>query len=137
MSDIFLNNMSRFVNIVLITLFFLGIIYVYYGKKEGFHMPIEFSQGYKGALLGYENYNDYKTDSYSNQNKLLEKTKMSNFKQETNIQIKRTTPCNGEDWHPNFCNQMYKNRKLIANKSNDCRPPLNCRRVGYFCSTLN
>lgn len=132
------NFIGKLINIVLIISFFLGLAMVYVGKQEGFYSsPKNYQQSHKGALLGNP-VDDVvlgpELRTMKGQIKLLEKTKLSSYKQVTNIQLNLETPCNGESSSPNMCVDLYGNRKLAPKKSNDCRPPLDCRRVGYFCS---
>ena len=132
------NFIGNIVNIILVISFFLGVAMVYVGKKEGFYSsPKNYSQSHKGALLG-KPVDDIvlgpELKTMKGQMKLLENTKMSSYKQATNIQLNLETPCGGKSPSPNMCVDLYGNRKLVPKKSNDCRPPLDCMRVGYFCS---
>ena len=134
------NFIGGAINVFLIGCFFIAVAMVYFGKKEGFYSsPKDYSQSHKGALLGYPVDDvllgpEYKTMKH--QKKIFDKYKNPGYKQITNNQINLETPCNGESPNPNMCVDLYGNRKLYPKKSNDCRPPLDCKRVGYFCSKL-
>ena len=131
------DSIASILNTILIISFIFGMFMVYFGYKEGFWSPKDYSQAHKGALLGsFSNSPNIQPTTYKDQVKNLAKSNLSSFDQVTNNHMVWDTPCNGEDYFPNFCSEMYGGRIIKKKENNYCDPGLSCQRVGYFCSKI-
>ena len=45
------------------------------------------------------------------------------------------TPCNSSSYPPTICGGLYGDKPI--KKDENCQPGFDCRRVGFFCSSIN
>ena len=128
--------MSKFLNSLLFLAAILAIGLVLSGHKENFElMPDNFPS----RLLLDGSYPVKTTGLIDNSNKqqyLLNPVEFTgDYKQATNNKKYWETPCNGEATTPDVCDELYGEKNI--EKEAICRPGFDCRRVGFFCSTIN
>ena len=127
-SSVYLNN-------ILLLLVLLGIGVIMGKQKEGFGNALE--DAYNGEFLKQFLKNTDPEEELFNQklkNDYEKEKNTDDFDQVTNNVKYPTIPCGNENYDGGICRALYKETKILENKSKHCRPGFDCTRVGFFCS---
>jgi hypothetical protein len=126
-------------NVILAGLAISGILYILDGYKETFLSPGVYPQSdEKGILNQYtmRSKPELSDATYSSEWLLYPTSPVGSYSQVTNNKRYWEQPCNGLMAPANFCNSLYKKKKITAPTAT-CRPGLSCpgaERVNFYCS---
>jgi|TARA_B100001093_G_scaffold520387_1_gene615350 hypothetical protein len=129
--------MSKFLNSILFLAAILAIGLVLSGYKENFDlMPSKIPS----RLLLADTYpvksNPGLSDNSSSIQYLLRPDEFAgDYKSVTNNKKNWDSPCDGTSFPPTICGGLYGKRPV--KKEEVCQPGFSCRRVGFYCSSIN
>ena len=129
--------MSKFLNSILFLGAILAIGLVLSGYKENFElMPTKIPS----RVLLADSYpvkgNPGLSDNGNAEQYLLDPVEFAGgYTQATNNKKYWETPCDGSAFPPTICGGLYNNKSIEEDKT--CQPGFDCRRVGFFCSSIN
>ena len=129
--------MSKILNSILFLGAILAIGLVLSGYKENFElMPGK----YPNKLLLADSYpvksNPGLSDNGNQEQYLLNPNiYIGHYEMNTNNKKYWDIPCYGKAYPPTMCGGLYGTK--IQPKEKLCRPGFDCRRVGFFCSSIN
>ena len=128
-SSVYLNN-------ILLLLVLLGIGVIMGKQKEGFGNALE--DAYDGQFLKHFLKNSDPEEELFNQKlkREYQKDSSEDFAKQTNNVRYPEIPCGNEDYDGGICRALYKETKILENKSKHCRPGFDCTRVGFYCSNI-
>ena len=132
--------MGKFINGLLFLSAILAIGLILSGYKENFElMPGNYPSSLVKGLV---------SDTYPMQPNpglslnTIEKQYLINptefaggYDQATNNKKYWDSPCDGTAYPPNICGGLYQKIKIKKPKS--CNPGFDCRRVNFYCSSIN
>ena len=129
--------MSKFLNSILFLGAILAIGLVLSGYKENFElMPTKIPS----RVLLADSYpvkgNPGLSDNGNAAQYLLNPSEFAGgYNQATNNKKYWETPCDGSAFPPTICGGLYNKKSIEEDKT--CQPGFDCRRVGFFCSSIN
>jgi len=131
--------MGKFVNSVLFLGAILAIAIVLSGYKENFELipgsyPASLNNPLLSSIFNVKQNPGLSDNTISTQYLLNPNEFAGGYNQATNNKKYWDSPCDGTAFPPSICGGIYEKR----NKKKDtfCRPVLNCRRVGFYCSAV-
>ena len=129
--------MSKFLNSILFLGAILAIGLVLSGYKENFDlMPTKIHS----RVLLEDSYpvksNAGLSDNGNAAQYLLNPSEFAgDYEEATNNKKYWKTPCDGSAFPPTICGGLYGEKPI--KKDETCQPGFDCRRVGFFCSSIN